>query len=202
MTLYQPGVPTGFINLDQDYQNLQNNFTQLDTTFKVDHIPLTQAPNNGFHIPIHLVDNAGSTPSKVTGTGILWNNTVTFNGNTDEALFFRGNTGGSANITQITAPYGFSAAQNGYVFIPGGIIMQWGFINSTASTFTPLLFATSNINFPSSCIFITTQPYGTLASSQATVEIQDSTVSNLGFSWAFVTNSNKYSGFYWMALGF
>jgi hypothetical protein len=32
MSSYQPGIPTGFINLDTDYQNIQNNFDTIDET--------------------------------------------------------------------------------------------------------------------------------------------------------------------------
>ncbi len=50
MSLYDPNVPTGLINLDIDYQNLQNNFSQLDTTFGIDHYKFSdQTANNGFH---------------------------------------------------------------------------------------------------------------------------------------------------------
>ena len=34
---YQPGIPTGFIGLNEDYLNIQNNFTELNTQFSVDH---------------------------------------------------------------------------------------------------------------------------------------------------------------------
>lgn len=50
MSLFNPNVPTGFVNLDVDYQNLQNNNMQLDTSFGVDHYKFSnQTANNGFH---------------------------------------------------------------------------------------------------------------------------------------------------------
>ena len=48
--MYLPGIPTGTVQLDQDYLNLQHNFTQLDTTYGVDHYKFSDGtPNNGFH---------------------------------------------------------------------------------------------------------------------------------------------------------
>lgn len=50
MSLYNPGVPTGTVNLDVDYQSLQNNFSQLDTTYGVDHYKFSnRTGKNGFH---------------------------------------------------------------------------------------------------------------------------------------------------------
>lgn len=71
MTLYQPGIPTGTVNLDQDYQNLQNNFQQINTTYAVDHIPLTQATNNGFHNQCTMPLIAGSSHPP-TGTNCIF----------------------------------------------------------------------------------------------------------------------------------
>ncbi len=50
MTTYQPNIPTGLVNLDTDYANIQGNFQQLDTTFGIDHYTYSNATaNNGFH---------------------------------------------------------------------------------------------------------------------------------------------------------
>ena len=37
MSLYQPLIPTGSVGLNLDFQNVQNNFSQLMTTFGQDH---------------------------------------------------------------------------------------------------------------------------------------------------------------------
>lgn len=50
MSMYQPGIPTGTVQLDEDYLNIQHNFTQLDTSFGIDHYKFSdQTANNGFH---------------------------------------------------------------------------------------------------------------------------------------------------------
>jgi hypothetical protein len=60
--MYQPGIPTGLVNLDVDYQNIQDNFQQLDTTFAVDHYAYSDpSSSNGFH-------NKVTTPGFSTGS--------------------------------------------------------------------------------------------------------------------------------------
>ncbi len=50
MPVYQPGIPTGTVNLDVDYLNLQGNFQQANIVYGQDHYPFDNAtPNQGFH---------------------------------------------------------------------------------------------------------------------------------------------------------
>lgn len=65
--VYQPGIPTGTVTLDVDYQNLQDNFRQLDTTFGVDHYKFSDnTSNNGFHnkvtTPVYAEDPPTTAP--------------------------------------------------------------------------------------------------------------------------------------------
>lgn len=50
MPAYQPGIPTGTVNLDVDYQNIRGNFEQANIVYGTDHYPFDNAtPNQGFH---------------------------------------------------------------------------------------------------------------------------------------------------------
>lgn len=50
MSVYQPGIPTGTVNLDVDYLNIQGNFTQANVVFGTDHYPFDNATaNKGRH---------------------------------------------------------------------------------------------------------------------------------------------------------
>ena len=60
-SIYQPSIPTGLVDLDQDYQNIQNNFQQLDTTFGVDHTTFSNnTAQNGYHTVVHLIPQSGN----------------------------------------------------------------------------------------------------------------------------------------------
>src|SRR5258706_8887704 len=107
MSMYQPGIPTGTVNLDVDYQNLQDNFQQLDTTFGVDHIKFSQGTNNGFHTVVHLV-NQTIDPVASTAAGQIYSKLATVPPGGDSQLFFETPLGG---IQQIS---GNKALANGY----------------------------------------------------------------------------------------
>lgn len=157
MTSYQPGIPTGFVNLDQDYQNIQNNFTQLDTTYKVDHVPLTQPTNNGFHLKASLVEQIVD-PIPPVGVDTLY--TKVFGSPMAGELFYvRGGAGTpiqmtsgdifpyTNNYTPIRSPAvppvgtAFSA---GSTFLPGGFLMQYGTVDASKTTVIyPFLFSSA-----------------------------------------------------------
>lgn len=193
---YTTNIPLSTNTPAQDQPNMQTNTNSINSIVGTDHLTFgtaTGSLTDGMHTVIHLADNGGSTPSKVNGSGILWNNTVTFNGNTDEALFFRGNTGGSANITQITAPFGFSASSNGFVFIPGGILMQWGTGSFGGHNFANITFSVSP--FPSNVYSIVLT--GTSANNTYFIGAFDKN----GFTANVIGGNNSNGSFFWIAVG-
>lgn len=75
MPVYQPGIPTGTVNLDVDYLSLQGNFQQLNIVYGTDHYPFDNAsPNQGFHnlvtTPL-VVNNPPDGLPPATAAGIL-----------------------------------------------------------------------------------------------------------------------------------
>lgn len=72
MAVYQPGIPTGTVQLDLDYLNIQGNFEQANIVYGTDHYPFNNAtPNQGFHnvvtTPV-FVDNPATGLPPVTTT--------------------------------------------------------------------------------------------------------------------------------------
>lgn len=142
MSTYQPGIPTGLVNLDVDYQNIQNNFQQLDTSFGKDHVTFSsQTAQNGYHTSIHLnpisttVTNPPNnqpvvTPVATAGYGQLFSASIDDGINTDTALYFL--TGGN-RLIQLTRNFAPVASASGYTFLPGGLVMQWGLATVTGS---------------------------------------------------------------------
>src|SRR5580698_774128 len=66
MPVYQPGIPTGTVNLDVDYLNLQGNFQQLNIVYGTDHYPFDNAsPNQGFHNQVTTPAFVASPPPMV-----------------------------------------------------------------------------------------------------------------------------------------
>lgn len=223
MSMYQPGIPTGTVNLDVDYQNLQDNFQQLDTSFGVDHVPFsvnTADDPAGYHQSVHYVpfsttvtnppNNFVATtvapqgvPAATPGFGQVFSAQVNDGLATDDALFYLsgGNrlTALTRNLTPISTN---NTDRNGYTFLPGGIIFQWGFVAGSSSSSIAVLFATSNINFPSKCFSAFAIPIRAASSpgSDFSTCIVTSTVSTTGFTIGNI-GGHTMAGWYWWAIG-
>lgn len=213
MTTYQPGIPTGTVNLDVDYQNIQNNFQQLDTTYGTDHIAYSQAENNGYHNIIRLVPN--SAPAPITGIGQILNNITNDNINTDTALYYLTAANRLILFTRNFAP---GINSNGSTFLPGGLILRWGFVDGThasapANHFVggdtgTVNFATVSPNnpaFPTACFSVWTSLSFTAGSPPAsstngTVSVQTN-FSGASFNWSYNGTSASYTRFFWYAIG-
>lgn len=225
MSVYQPGIPTGTVNLDVDYINIQNNFQQLDTSFGVDHVPFSnQTAQNGYHTSIHFnpvsttVTNPPNnqpvvTPAATAGFGQIFSSQINDGINTDTATYFL--TGGN-RLIQLTRNFTPTNSQNGATCLPGGLILNWGIYNASGGNFSS--GSTTQASAGESSITLT-QPFpnnlylvgGNLTYSQAnlpsgtgTLNIRKSQLNSgpiSALSWQVFCNTNNYLGFVWWALG-
>jgi hypothetical protein len=168
--VYQPGIPTGLVDLDQDYLAIQQNFTGLDTTFGIDHVTFSNTTlQNGYHKDIHFnpvsttVTNAPNNyvtatqypqgvPVTVAGIGQLFSSEVNDAASVDTGLYWKTGNGLQVAMTRNFSPV---RAASGYTFLPGGLIMQWGTQLTTTSG------AGTTFNWP--------RPFTTFYSGQLTV---------------------------------
>ena len=194
---YTTGIPNAPNNPSNDQPIMQTNANSISTWVEQDHIGFN-TNNGGYHLAAHCEDYGGD-PATLGGFGTYYAKTI----GSDIQAFFKSGLG---VVTQLTGPTAPSVTNSGfgYVFLPGGLLLQWGYVNSTSSSFHTVNFATNNNNFPNECLGVFTQVYGsgTPATSQGNIDIRASTVSNSSFQWAFVSNSAQYTGFYWLAIGF
>lgn len=238
MPTYQPNIPTGSVPLNADYLNLQGNFQQLNVAYGYDHVPfsdtsgLPPTPNgiSGLHkaihqVPVSTVASNGPTNQPINGytatTGFNQILSAQINDgiNTDTALYSLTSGNRLQQLTRNFVPV--PSSPNGYTFIPGGLILQWGFVNGSHAMGSPpvnvfdagdtgtVTFATSNIAFPNSIINVFTQVYFTSTSSQGapsnssaiTISIDFATMTKTQFKWKFVGSGSSYTKFTWYALG-
>jgi len=135
----------------------------------------------------------GSNPSTVTGYGQLYSKTVN-SVISDTALFWKTGTGLTTQLTSNIVPV---AAANGYSFLPGGIIMQWGTVSSRAANgVSPF-----NINFPNNVfsVQLTMNINADTGSSAAIYWLPGAGLSS--FQWCQIITTSKQTGFTWIALG-
>jgi hypothetical protein len=203
---YTQNIPFASDAPANDQPIMEQNTNSTFGIINVDHVGFNLA-NGGYHTDIHMVPQL-TDPPQILNIGQLYTKIVTFNGKTDAALFYRSGTtlSSSNSITQITAPKGTDASENGYAFLPGGIILQWGIIddspgNLPSGTTTPLLFDTDNIDFPNACFNVQMTLINDGSTNNAQVmSVRTGSVSNTGFSWNY-TGGSAYKSFYWMAIG-
>lgn len=204
MTMYQPGIPTGTVDLDQDYLNIQRNFTQLDTTFGVDHVTYSNAtPQNGYHKSLHMnpvsttVTNAPNNqpvvpPTATSGFGQLFSSQINDGINLDESLYF---LSGGNRLTQLTRNFQPVAGSNGYTSLPGGFILQWGEVGPTAAT---SLVVPYNISFPNNNFVTLVTAYKAASVETVSYYVEIPTFLN---QFTIINTSGHTFGYAWMAIG-
>lgn len=214
MTTYafNDGVPASGDNPSADQPEMLKNNISTAGLIGVDHVGFNLS-DGGYHTVIHFQQQVAD-PGAVALTGQLYTKQVTSGGNTDEALFYES---GGGRITQLTTnPNGAgvvgSPTTNGWTTLPTGLFIQWGTTTAvTSGSFASgsasgtVTFSASNISFPNKCFIVIPNPFWTTASTapdgSGTVNINQTTLSGSSFDWEFNSNSGKYRGFYWMAIG-
>jgi hypothetical protein len=195
---YNTNIPFSSNNPSQDQPLMQENTNSLKSLIEIDHIGFGNN-QGGYHKVIHQPDNV-TDPAILAGLGQHYTKTV----GADIQFFYESALG---VITQLTGPTAPLAAVKGYVYLPGGILLQWGRqtgvtsgsfsggnAEGTAAYGTPFPTAVWNV--------ITVPFYTTVPSDAASINPNLSSFLTLtGFTWRLNTNSNKYTGFCWLAIG-
>lgn len=200
MAVFDPLVPTGLVRLDQDYQNLQNNMQALDNTMAINHFKFSQIVNNGKHnfveMPVRTVVPPGLAVNEVT----LYNKAA---GGASQLFMTRGVAGPEIQLTAGTNQP--TALAQGQTFLPGGILLIWDFVAVTSTSQGTVTFPFSG--FPNNCFNVFTSLTYPVAGSPPNGKADVSILRNgaqppsTGFTWAFLTDSGAYSGFWYVAIG-
>ena len=185
---YSTTTPAASDPINTTYAPIATNFSILNTTFNTDHVPPTDATsaNWGKHKQVTLQVSASAPSPSGTDANVY---TKTVSG--AQQLFFKNAAGTETQITGATSESG-----NGYLTLPGGIILQWGTASLTAGT-------TTTISFPrtySSSVYsvnVTLRRTSTDTSASAVV-VGSPTTTSFGVILPSGANNNSC---YWMALG-
>ena len=206
MPQYEPNIPTGLVNLDVDYQNLRNNFQEINTVYLIDHVAMTDtSAQKGFHKAVHMVQR-GSDPGATGDVGIVFCKKVNDGINDSQILYFKNDLG---KIGQLTRNFTPKKGQNGYTYLPGGLIMQWGFKSASfvnGGVTNSVTLATSNINFPNNCYVAYGNPVnqdpGSITSNNCAVVPRNLGLTQIQFVLtAGSTGPATLIGYNWWALG-
>lgn len=121
---YDPNVPLSTDLVSADLSQMQTNFSQANTIFNTDHFNYVAAPsgNRGMHRLINFP--VIPTPPTLSG---------------DASAIYPKLIGGKAELffanatleKQLTGPNGSLVPGSGYISIPGGLVLAWGFDATT-----------------------------------------------------------------------
>ncbi len=193
---FNQGYPPDASSLGQTKTTIRNNLDGTFLTLGVDHINNNGLPGTqpaGYHNVTHWVPQAGDPPT-VPGYGQGYSKTV--GTPADQQLFWKNGSGVVQQITSNIAPL---VAAIGYTSLPGGIIMQWGFINNPPSGGpVPGNRVTFPLVFPNNVFSITLGPVRANTTNEV-LTINSAGITTTKFN--VLTGSNNYSRVYWMAIG-
>jgi hypothetical protein len=203
MPTYNPLVPSGTVPLNEDYQNLQDNFNQANVVMGVDHLPFNNATaQTGYHTAIHLVPQ--STPTNAPGYGQIYSTTQNDGLSNDQTLLYQ--TGiGNLNI-QLTRNVLPVVNTNGYSFIPGpagtglnqgALLLQWGRVTNPGSNGT--------VTFPKAfpkAVFNIQLTYQRPSTSNAISFALDNGTPPTVTAFTYYSTTGGSSFLYWFAIGY
>jgi len=191
---YTLGYPPDGASLGQTKSTMRNNLDGTFETLGIDHVNNNGQTNNGFsskpagyHNIVHMVPQ-GSDPQYVSGYGQLYSKIINSGGTTDTSLFWETSAGVIQQLTSNLTP---SANTNGYTYLPGGIIIQWGQVVIVSSPQT-IAFP---FTFPNAVFSVVT---GVNTNAVSTANTSTNAISNTGFQ--FYTTKTGSTNFY-IAIG-
>lgn len=121
---FTSGIPRSGQSLGNSRPQVQGNFDYIDTAFAINHVAFN-ASGVGKHKFLQMPEQ-GSAPSTAANEGALYTKEASSITN----LFWRQESSGTEVQMTNIAP---SSAQNGYTFLPGGMLMQWNNVSLGAS---------------------------------------------------------------------
>jgi hypothetical protein len=188
---YNPSIPNAGDLISDSQSQIKTNFSQMNTVFGNNHVPPTDgtAANRGKHNLCTLIEQP-SDQVTAASEGVIY--TKDYNGSTN--LFWRPESNGTAVLlTNNLTP---TAATNGYTFLPGRLVIQWGTQNIPSQTNTVIVF---NVPFASPAYNIQLSHSRATGGSPQSVWVVTGTLTNSQMTvYSTTTNTNPV---FWMAIG-
>lgn len=189
---YTLNIPAAQNNPSADQPDMKINTNSIDSLLNVDHFTFAFG-NAGWHRQVTLPIEP--TPTSLAGQAVMYANT-----SGQSQLFATTDAGGKAyQLTNFNdslfSKFGSSTGK-GWTFLPGGMILNFGFLSTPASspssgTITfPRPYTTANINIFGNLYFSGTTPDGS-----NTWYYRTDTVGMTTFQWANVGGSHHVDGF-------
>lgn len=180
---YNSDIPQSTDDPSQSQGQIVANFQELNTFLSVNHVALNDS-DQGKHNFLNLPEQS-SAPATAANEGGLYTKEVS--GATQ--LFYRDESSGTER--QITNA--FTAATNGTLTIPGGLLIQWGFASGIGDD-SQVDF---NTNFSGSAYNVQCTLVRSDTNSRF-VYVQSGSVTNQKFN---IKSNSTSTDMYWWAVG-
>lgn len=124
---YNPNIPTSENNIAESQINFLNNFENLFNAFSVNHIPLNDTTSPGNHSVVELKEQLSGTTTQSQEIAIYSKKVAN---QTDQIFMRYGTNGKEFQITewQIYPVNPNGTQQQWFTFLPGGIVVYFGFV--------------------------------------------------------------------------
>jgi hypothetical protein len=194
--VYNNAIPNANDPFSVSQPQIKANFAQIATAFNVDHEDFN-AVNEGKHAKVTFPEQA-SDPTTSSNEVAIYSKD---DGSGNTRVYYRPPSNGT--VYQLTGPDP-SAATNGYSYLPGGLLLQWGQHTTTNTTSQTISF---NTNFSATAynVSVTYEVDSNSSNVRNFVNVQEGTISNSGFT----ANSRDRNGvaipaskkIHWIAIG-
>lgn len=201
------GYPLDGSSLGSSKVQIRNNIDGTFQTLAVDHYDNNGnhggvTGDAGTHYQAQFKEIGGSSPPSglSNGYGTVYSQAIA---GATELYFVRGN---NPTGIQLTGPGSPSAASNGYSFLPGGVLIQWGSVSAAfsggdeADVIFPLAFPNAVFNIQTTPTY--NESVATPSNSgQCNVGFSINKIVLTKFRYRIITNSSAWRRFYWIAIG-
>lgn len=153
--VFNPNVPQPNDLLSDSQGDILQNFSAANTSFGINHYPFDNATiNNGKHKFVGMPVSTVIPPGLIAGEGTVYSQTA----NAASQLFYSPDASGNeyqmtrcinASFSSFSTNTVFDGTQprvtGGWTFLPGGMLMQYGFLNAPTDNDTikfPVAFTT------------------------------------------------------------
>lgn len=200
---YTTNIPISGDTLGGTRDRVRTNFQQIQDLIAKNHEDFGSILGQGKHKFLQLPEQA-SAPTTAVNEGGFYTKVGTNPAETN--IFFRAEDSGGGGgfeyqLTKaISASTGrFATSPNGWTFLPGGLILQWG-TKTNPGTSGSIVFATSNIVFPTSIIQVMLQLYHNSAANESATVQAGAPPTQAGFDYR-TTSSSPNTILKWFAIG-
>lgn len=189
-------MPNAGQSLGATRDQIRNNILDIKNSLAVNHVDLDNGADTGKHLMTNFIEVslASEKPTTDASEVALYND----NSTAGQIWLCPPNTTEGDKAVQLTTgdvtDANFGAADNGWTFLPGNLIYQYGFkpaVNGNITVTFPLQFPTAVYSVQ---ITVVSDDNSTIRSSILNVS---------GLASFVITheNTSHLTGFYWMAIG-